>query len=281
MKKFGILFLIAALFATSCKKDDKVPAGTAAELDGQTWKATDVQARDNDDVLVIKAKDDEGKTVVIRVDGTQEGTYDLAENGNFCTYKANGKFYAVHPGTDKPCGKVVIEKYDKAGHKCSGYFEFNAYDDENHVVSCTNGHFGDVDVTISNVHDAKCGLFTSKVDDNYCASDNITCAVEGDHIQLTGACGTSGKTVSFKCPAHVGVGEYTVGPWGGGSVSCNYTGGSGFNFGSFNANCGTFVITKHDEEKHIIEGSFHMHLVQFGPFSGGVEFQHGSFTTQY
>ncbi len=279
MKKIGILFLMAVLFVTSCKKD-KIEPGTAAEIDGQSWTATDVEARDNEDVLVIEAKDDEGRTVVIRLDGTSEGTYDLSENGNFCTYRADGHFYAVHPSADKPCGKVVIKKYDKASKTCSGSFEFNAYDDENHLVSCQNGHFGDVDLTFSDTHHPKCGLFTSKVDDHYCASENITCVVEHDHIKITGSCGTSGKTVTFKCPTHVGEGEHSVGPWGGGSVSCDYT-GSGFNFGSFNANCGTFVITKHDEEKHIIEGEFHMSLVQFGPLGGGVDFQHGSFTTQY
>jgi len=277
MKKIGILFLLAALFVTSCKKD-KIAPGTAAEIDGQEWTATDVQARENEDVLVVEAKDAEGKTVLIRIDGTDEGTYDLSENGNFCTYKADGHFYAVHPGADHPCGKVVLEAYDAASKKCSGYFEFNAYDEDNHLISCKGGHFGDVDVTFS-VH-PKCGLFTSKVDEHYCASENISCVVEHDHITITGACGASGKTVSFKCPTHVGTGQYTIGPWGGGAVSCGYT-GTGFNFGSFNANCGTFIITKHDEQKRIIEGSFDMKLVQFGPFSGEVNFQHGSFTTQY
>ncbi|HHB78673.1 MAG TPA: hypothetical protein ENK85_05525 [Saprospiraceae bacterium] len=279
MKKFGILFLMVGLFLTSCKKD-KIEPGTAADVAGQSWTASSVDARENDGVLVVEAKDAEGKTIVIRTDGTQEGTYDLADNGNFCTYSADGHFYAIHPGADKPCGKVVIKKYDAGSHKCSGTFEFNAYDDEHHLVSCSNGHFGDVDVDISASHHPKCGLFLSEVDSNYCASDNISCVVENDHIKITGACGANGKLVTFKCPVHVGVGEHTIGPWGGGSVSCDYDGGTGF-FGSFNANCGSFVVTKHDEEKHIIEGAFHMNLVSISPFSAGVSFQHGSFTTQY
>jgi len=286
MKNFS-LFLFALLISlSSCKKDDeKIADGVNAEVSGQTWTASNTEARDNDDALVIETKTADGQTIIIKTNGTAEGTYNLSDNGNFCTYStASGAFFAVHPQSNKPCGKVVITHYDKDKHKINGHFEFNAYDHNQQLISCTNGHFGNIDIqqTHHNPH-PKCGLFVTTVDNGYCGSANISCNTSGDHLAITGNCGTNGQSVSFKVPTNCTTGDYQIGPWGGGSVSCNYNTGGNWGFGSINANCGTFTVTKHDQENQVIEGHFNMTLFSFNPLGGGngANFQHGSFTTSY
>ena len=285
MKHIGMLFLGMVLtFAIGCKKDNLESNTVVAEVDGKEWKAADYKATNQNGVIVVKAKDEDGKEVVVKTEDDAENTYDLEENSNFCTFthtQGAHHFFATHPHSDKPCGKVTITHIDHGSHTVSGDFEFNAYNEDGTVVTVKNGHFTDIKYEDSDELKDYCSLFVAGVDSHPCASAAVHCGVHSDHIKIEGHCGSGDKKVTFKVPAHCQPGSYEIGPWGGASVSCDFDGGDGFNFGSFNANCGAFVVTRHDEENHVIEGEFHMTLVKFGFGGTGIEFNDGSFTVTY
>jgi hypothetical protein len=127
-----IFSFIAVLAISSCKKDSNnntdvvTVAAMSVSIDGAQWTSLTRVTVLTNDVFTITGASLTGEVILLVINGSTEGTYNLPALSNLCacTYKGS-------PTADTEdwytgiTGSVNLEKVDKVAKTISGKFQFS------------------------------------------------------------------------------------------------------------------------------------------------------------
>jgi hypothetical protein len=132
MKKVGII-LIAALLFVSCEEDilELFPE-MSAEIDGVEWNSIARVNKMNDNNIVISGVSLGGETILLTINGTTEGTYDIvdAPPGLVAAYNESELADINNPDLSNAylgvIGTVTLSEVNTSKKTLSGTFRFTA-----------------------------------------------------------------------------------------------------------------------------------------------------------
>lgn len=144
---FGALLLM--LIINACKKDEQGQADNSitVKIDGSQWTGDMARAnyeRTSGITYITTYANDHSKILVLNFEGTTPGTYtfktdDIITYGMYSLYtNAVHTIYASYFALT-PSGQIMITEYDIPNGVISGIFQFDAYDEETHKMTLTNG----------------------------------------------------------------------------------------------------------------------------------------------
>lgn len=150
MKKL-LGMMILALLVASCSLDDaeefvdNLIPDMSANIDGNLWEADVPVAQLKDGKFIITGAALNGETVVITVNGSDEGSYELSLTSAQCAavYKetANTSTEDAYPSVS---GTVVISEVNSTGKSISGTFTFVVTRGLNDTKQISDGVFEDI-----------------------------------------------------------------------------------------------------------------------------------------
>jgi hypothetical protein len=168
--RFQYLIFCAVIIICGCAAKDDAPMKPTAEsapeatamrgtlsarLDGMTWQATPVSAKDNDDAIAsvdrksglvtirgTRTSSDGPETIEITLKSLQSGTYTLwPEFAHLQTalYSIGSDTSQVYFIQEKQSGQAIISQSD--GHRLTGTFSFDARNTQGKDIHVSNGSF--------------------------------------------------------------------------------------------------------------------------------------------
>ena len=136
-----------ALVFSSCKKDGtSTGPSIKATIDGAAWSANVRVATKYSDKFVINGSALSGSSLIVTVNGTSVGTYNLALTAFDCS-AAYTKSVSEPIPYASITGTVTISKVDATNKKVSGTFEFSMLRNLSDNIQITKGSFTDIAYT--------------------------------------------------------------------------------------------------------------------------------------
>ncbi len=274
------LFLVAALFVQSCKKDDSSPNGNmTAKVDGEKWTGKDVGAQVLQGVFNLSGKASDGSILTITVQAFSMDTFGLYANSDHAAVwlpaNATNSFVTNAP---MGIGYVFITEINTTDSVVSGGFEFFAQNPlTEDTVYVSEGKFSKVPFTSSTAPVGD-NTFSVKIDGVSWTPVQVTGSKALGKIIVNATDANASKAVGITMPDDVAVGEYALGdPLFGAEYGGQYNPDSQTFLGSTS---GTLKITKHVTSSHLLEGTFSFEASSlFSP--GSASLTAGSFSVHY
>lgn len=287
LKQITLLFFaLAALFVTSCDKEDissdhKITSFVAT-LSGADWQAATSHAVINDttDLITVYGENNDF-SVELALTGTGKGHFNLDDLGNDMIIKSATKEYHYLNGTE---GVVELTLNDKVDFALSGEFSGMLVDTTLDTLIVEGGKFTHI-LYLDSVGSGNPGST------GLCGTNMIAASVDGNAIglsflgasnlvgiiQVIGSNGTTNENLQLVFPEDIAVGSYDFNasnPLG------TYTKTEGTTAANYNSTSGTLVIVEHDTANKYVKGTFSFTATEIGG-TATKTISDGSFCVKY
>lgn len=286
--------VVAAITFTACESEpvfltdnpnqssSSSSGAMSAKVDGSAWEATTYGANIISGVLGILGTTPSGESITISLTESEPGVYTLDENSLHAAAYVGFSGAVAHTSNAISAvggtAEITAINFDEGW--ITGTFSFSAYRfTDNTTVEITEGQFTKIPLTSalppSNNDD---DTFTAKVDGQLWTPTTVGGFVQGngiiDKLTVSGTNNATGETVGIFMPDDITVGTYDFGPLVHlGQYSINIT-------TLFSSDSGDLVITKHDTQNKLIEGTFNFEASIFGT-NDNVSITEGAFSVTY
>lgn len=288
MKKFTILsiclFATFSLIISSCKKDDsneeeqpnKPAASMTAKIDDVAWSANQSGCTVTDGKGGIAGVGFQAPSIIISLDGFSENTYLLEFNGNSVGVVNDGNITYSTNSDPMAGGSVTITSINTTDSLISGIFEFTAYSFFNKgYISVTEGTFTDIPFT-DELPGNSDNSFEVDIDGSAFIPVSITASNIMGQLIISASDAQVTKTIGITVNEDITIGTYEMAGLFG-SVTGLYNIGTSI---IMPASSGELVVTKHDMDQNILEGTFEFEAEELlGTNSASLT--NGSFSVMY
>jgi len=276
------LFVSLSLILSSCDKEESEEpetnpsASMTAKIDDVDWSANQTGCSVSNGQAGIVGVASQGQTITLSLNEFKEGITPLEFNGSSVGIVMNGNVtYATN--ADPDCNGIVnISSINTTDSVISGTFEFYAYSPFGKgFVSVSEGSFSNVPFTTELPATPDNSLIVD-IDGSTFTASSVNAMVAMGKINISASDAQITQTVGITIDEGLEAGTYDIGGFFG-SVTGQY------NIGTevlMMANEGEMIITKHDMENNILEGTFEFEASEMiGTNSASLT--NGSFVVNY
>ena len=246
-----------SLILSSCDKEDEeeqepITASMTAKIDDVDWSANQAGCSVTNGIAGISGTAPQSQTIVITLSEFKEGITPLEFNGSSTAAVTDGNVTYTTNSDHEAGGIVRITSINTTDSLVSGTFEFIAYSFFNKgYISVSEGNFSNIPFTNQFPATPDNSL---EVDIDGSAFDvaSVNASVLMGKIMISASNAQVTKTIGISIEENLTDGTYDIGGMFG-SVTGQYNIGTSV---IMIANEGELVITKHDMDNNILEGTF-------------------------
>ena len=276
MKKVSLLICILAIIVSCTKKTTDRNRALQCVIDGAFFGSVNPIANENEDGSYTIRGVNGNEIITINLDSAGEGPYQLGSGTpNSATYSINNELiYSTDPFGS---GSVFITDWDTNNLMISGNFSFGAVIPGLDTINVNQGllfkipytPFTTIDV-IPDVEEQEdvqnnAGTFVAKIDGEDFNPISVTAIRRTTGVEISGI--NNEGVVSIQVPTNVTPGSYQISDNG---FSGTYTVGEV----TEEATKGSIIVTTHDTNTMIIQGTFSLTTENF-------EITNGQFSVLY
>lgn len=288
-KSLSLLALCYLFLFLGCGDDDEegldaAPGQLSVRINNELWTSVEAGAELRNGFIGLAAIDANGDNIAIVLKGQDVGIYeveDLIQSGapdNLVAYTPFGdvSFTSAYD-IETTGGIVTVTELDTVNNFISGTFEVNLARNTgsgDSLINLTQGAFNRLDLIVEQDVIGN-NEFSAMVDGVTFQPNVIGGTVAAGSIVLSFS-KNSGESIALTLPADIDNGSYTLGALGS-TYSASYVKSA---LESFFADDGTVIITNHNTNSKLIEGTFNFTAT---PFFGGtsVSVTEGTFKVNY
>ncbi|WEK36665.1 MAG: DUF6252 family protein [Candidatus Pseudobacter hemicellulosilyticus] len=284
--------LMAVLALASCAKEKSVDTTTSGgvgalrvKIDGVQWDANKaVTASVMNGVILIAGTAQDGKELVIRLEATTPGDYQLDQQSMNVlaltdTKEAAPAAYTSNQGQDQSQagGTVTVTSIDAVNRRISGTFSVKLYRDIDDVQkTLTEGVFENIPYTTEiPPTGSDNSTLTSKINGTDFSGHNVTGLIAFNGLIINAVTSDGTKSVGLRMPSNIGTGTFQLTSLG------DYIGLYVEGTTTYNSSSGELVITEHNTSSKTIKGTFHFEAEDLLNGTATVSITAGSFTVTY
>ncbi|MCD4730713.1 MAG: hypothetical protein K8R74_08950 [Bacteroidales bacterium] len=252
------LFAALSLILSGCHKEESEEpetnpsASMSAKIDDVDWSATQAGCSISNGIAGIVGTAPQSQTIILTLSEFSEGIIPLEFNGTSVGAVTDGNVTYTTNSDPQTSGIVIITYINNADSLVSGTFEFYAYSPfGNGFVSVSDGNFTNVPFT-NELPPIPDNSLVVDIDGSTFTPATVNASLLMGKIMISASNAQVTKTIGISIEENLTDGTYDIGGMFG-SVSGQYNIGTSV---IMIANEGELVITKHDMNNNILEGTF-------------------------
>jgi len=285
------LSIVALFFFTACEIEpvvsDAVKKGNtgggagsmSAKINGRLWQSNVSAATIANGQTSIGGKTDNGEALVITLTDDDIGVYTLnATAFHAAAYtEFTGAVAHTSNANNDVEGTVEITEINYDEKWISGIFSFDGFRfTDSSTVNITEGQFTKIPISDGTVGAGNSNTMTLKVDGQEWRATSVRAIASLGTLGVSGTSNDNNKIFAIRMAADVVPGTYDLG------LGFDYLGSVGTtgSIVTFNSDSGELIVTKHDTQNRLVEGTFHYVAREFGG-TATLEVTNGSFSAKY